>query len=153
VTCNQFLSGTAPTLSELEYQLKGNPAKINQVDPGVFFYWVKFTASAGSNTVMITEAITSGNFGGLFTWQAGSNVFDSDCNSQHASVSQVGGTVSLTFNAMSAGTYVGLVKFSANSVKGAAAPSPGTTVHYQISTSGVANSTEDLDLVKKPNSQ
>jgi len=153
VTCDEFLSGTAPSLDFVEYSLKGTPAKINQVDPGVFFYWVKFTAQAGANTVMINEAITSGNFSAFFTYQAGSNVFSSNCTSQHASVSQVGGTVSLSFNAPSAGEYVGLVKFSANSVKGNNAPTPGTTVHYVFDTTGVPGSALGLDLKLKPNSQ
>ena len=151
-TCDQFLNGTATTLSFAEYSLKGNPAVINQVDPGVFFYWVKFTAVAGSNTVMVNETITSGNFSALFTYQAGSNVFNLDCETQHPTITQLGGTVSLTFNAPSAGVYVALVKFSANSVKGNAAPAPGTTVNYEISTAGVVGSTEGIDLKKKVNS-
>jgi len=148
VTCDQFLSGTAPTLSLVEYTLKGSPAVINQVDPGVFFYWVKVTAAAGSNTFTVNEAITSGNFSTLFAMQAGSNVFDLGCVTLHPTISQLGGTVTVQFNAPSAGTYAILVKFSANSVKGAGAPSP-TTVHYNISTAGVADSTQGLDLNKK----
>ena len=148
-TCDQFLNGTAQSLTFTEYSLKGNPPTINQVDPGVFFYWCKVQAAAGPNTFTVNESITSGNFSSLFAMQAGSNVWTSGCNTVHPTISQVGGAVTLQFNAPSAGTYVLLVKFSANSVKGAAAPSPGTTVNYQISTGGVANSTEGLELRKK----
>src|SRR5436190_2377957 len=81
VTCNQFLSGTAPSLSLIEYSLRAGV--INQVDPGVFFYWVQVTAAAGSNTFTVNEAITSGNFSTLFAMQAGSNVFDTSCVSLH----------------------------------------------------------------------
>lgn len=153
VTCDEFLSGTAPSLDFLEYSLKGTPPKINQVDPGAFFYWVKVNAQAGSNTVMVNETITSGNFNTFFTYLAGSNVFNSDCVSQHAAVSQVGGTVSLTFNAPSAGLYVVLVKFQSQSLKGANAPSPGTTVHYVFDATGVVGSALGIDLRLKPNSQ
>ena len=146
VTCSQFLSGTAPTLSLIEYSLRA--AVINQVDPGVFFYWVQVTAAAGSNTFTVNEAITTGNFSTLFAMQSGSNVFTSDCNTLHPTISQLGGAVTVQFNAPSAGTYVILIKFSANTVKGAAAPSP-TTVHYNISTAGVADSIQGLDLNKK----
>jgi hypothetical protein len=121
---------------------------INQVDPGVFFYWVQVTAAAGSNTFTVNEAITTGNFSTLFAMQSGSNVFTSDCNTLHPTISQLGGAVTVQFNAPSAGTYVILIKFSANTVKGAAAPSP-TTVHYNISTAGVADSIQGLDLNKK----
>jgi hypothetical protein len=149
-TCDQFVAGTADTLSTLQYSLKGAPAVINQVSPGVFFYWVRVTAVAGSNTFMINQTITTGNFKTLFAIQSGSNVFDTNCNTQHATITQSGATITVTFNAPTAGTYIIGVKFSASSIKGAAAPGPATTVHYQFSTAGVPGSTSGIDLKKTP---
>src|SRR5262249_14122636 len=60
-TCSQFVSGSATSLTSAQYSLKGNPATINQVNPGVFFYFVTVQASAGSNTFTITQSITNGN--------------------------------------------------------------------------------------------
>jgi hypothetical protein len=100
------------------------------------------------NTFTVTQNVTTGNFSRYFAMQSGSNVFDLDCNSLHPRITQFGNAVTVQFNAPSAGDYVVLVKFSANSVKGASAPSP-STVHYDISTGGVAMSTQGLDLQKK----
>src|SRR5262249_56407170 len=72
-TCSQFSSGTSSTLSQVQYSVKSG--KINQVNPGVFFYFVRVTAAAGANTVTINQAITTGNFGTFFAQTAGSNVF------------------------------------------------------------------------------
>jgi hypothetical protein len=146
-TCAQFASGTAETLDALDYSVKSG--KIQQVNPGVFFYWVRVTAPAGNNTFTVTQAITTGNFNSFFDIQSGSNVFDSNCVSRHPSITQSGGTVTVTFNAPAAGTYFISIKYSANSVVGSPAPSPGTTVHYDFMTMGVPGSTSGLDLVRK----
>jgi hypothetical protein len=148
-TCTQFRDGTAQTLSSLEYSLKNGV--IQQVDPGVFFYWVKVTVPAGSNTFTITQTITTGNFTDFFDIQSGSNVFDSNCNSQHPTITQnpTTGAVTAQWNAPTAGTYIISIKYSSQSLKGDLAPSPGTTVHYDFMTTGVPGSTSGLDLVKK----
>src|SRR5207245_1844516 len=46
-TCSQFNSGSAQDLNQVQYAVKSG--KISQVNPGVFFYWVKVTAVAGQN--------------------------------------------------------------------------------------------------------
>jgi predicted amino acid-binding ACT domain protein len=147
-TCNQFVAGTADTLSSLQYSVKDGV--ISQVSPGVFFYWVRVTAVAGINTFTINQTITTGNFATLFAIQSGSNVFDTNCNSLHPTITQSGAKITVQFYAPTAGTYIISVKFSASSVKGAPAPAPTTTVHYQFSTANVPDSTSGLDLVKGP---
>ena len=145
-TCNQFASGTAATLSELLYTVKGG--KIGTVSPGVFFYWVKVTAVAGANTFTINQTITTGNFRTPFKFASGSSAWNSNCAKITTTVTQSNGTVTVNFNAASAGTvYIG-IKYDSGSVKGATAPIP-TTVHYDFSTTGVPGSTQGLDLKKK----
>ena len=125
---------------------------IKQVSPGGFFYWVRVTAPAGSNTFTITQTITTGNFASVIVDIAnGSNVFNSSCASVHPRITQnaTTGTVTVTFNAPTAGTYFISIKYNAQSVAGKPAPSPGTTVHYDFTTTGVAGSTSGLDLVLK----
>src|SRR5262249_2002469 len=94
-TCTQFRDGTAETLSSLNYSVKNG--KINQVSPGVFFYWLKVTVPAGNNSFSITQTITTSNFSGRLAMQSGSNVFDVSCNSQHPTITQnpTTGTVSV----------------------------------------------------------
>jgi hypothetical protein len=127
----------------------GNDGKIKQnVNPGVFFYWVKVTATQGSNTVTITQTHTA-NFTCFFDTASGSNVFDSNCNSVSDTITpHADGTVTVTFNAPTAGTYIIGIKYNAKSIAGCPAPSPGTTVDFSFSTSGVPGSTQVLHLVK-----
>jgi hypothetical protein len=115
----------------------------------VFFYWVTVTVPAGSNSFTITQTITTGNFTGKFDIQSGSNVFNSNCVSQHATITQNAGSVTAQWNAPTAGTYVISIKYSAQSLGGDPAPGPGTTVHYDFATTGVPGSTSGLDLIKK----
>jgi hypothetical protein len=150
-TCRDFSSGNAQTLSSVQYSVKNG--LISQVNPGVLFYWVKFTVPAGNNTFTITQTITTGNFSTPFAMaNGGSDVFNSNCSSMSPTFTQnpTTGTVTVTFNAPTAGTYIIGIKYSSNSVGGSPAPSPGTTVHYNFMTTGVPGSTSGLDLVLKP---
>ena len=147
-TCSQFNAGTAATLDTLNYSVKNG--NISQVSPGVFFYWIKVTAVAGSNTFTINQAITTGNFDShFFHFTSGSAVYSSSCVKQGSTITQSGGVTSITFNASSAGTYIIGVKYDAASVKGFAAPSPTTTVHYTFEIPTVSGSLQGLDLKKK----
>ena len=150
-TCRDFSSGTAETLSSVQYSVKNGV--ISQVNPGVFLYWVKVTVPAGNNTFTITQTITTGNFSTFMDLaNGGSNVFNSNCSSVSPTITQnpTTGTVTVTFNAPTAGIYFIGIKYAANSVTGSPAPSPGTTVHYNFTTTGVPGSTSGLDLVPKP---
>jgi hypothetical protein len=109
---------------------------------------VTVTATAGQNQFVIHPNITTGNFSTYFAVASGSSAYRSDCVKLNTQITQSGADTTVRFNAGSAGTYIIGIKYSANSVVGASAPSP-TTVHYDISTNGVAGSTDGLDLMKK----
>jgi hypothetical protein len=150
-TCAQFSGGTAQTLSSVQYTVKNGA--ILQENPGVFFYWVKVTAPAGNNTFVVNQSITTGNFNTLFAIASGSNVYNSSCTNVHgtftqSSINNTSGTVTVTFNAATAGTYYIGVKFQTTSVTGKTAPTP-STVGYTYSTTGVPGSTSSLNLVKR----
>ena len=146
-TCTQFKNGTAQTLSSVNYSVSNGV--IHNVNPGVFFYWVRVTVPAGSNTLTITQTITTGNFNTFFALASGSNVFDSNCNSVGPTITQNANITTVTFTAPTAGTYFISIKYDPHSVVGMPAPSPGTTVHYDLMTTGVPGSTSGLDLVKQ----
>jgi hypothetical protein len=135
------------TLSSLNYTVNGS-GKIQNVTPGVFFYWVKVTVPAGNNSFTITQTITTANFTGKFDIASGSNVFDSTCTSQHPNFTQntTTGTVTAQWTAPTAGTYYISIKYDSKSVQGDTAPSPGTTAHFNFTTTGVPGSTSGLDL-------
>jgi uncharacterized repeat protein (TIGR01451 family) len=145
-TCSQFAAGTSPTLSQIFYSVSKGKVQQN-VNPGVMFYWVKVTAAAGSNTFTITQIqSTTSN---AFTVASGSQAYNSGCTALSTTVTQAtNGTVTVVFNAPSAGTYYIGIKYSPKSVAGETAPSP-STVTYTFSTSGVTGSTSTVNLVKQ----
>jgi len=150
-TCQDFSGGTAATLSTVQYSVKNG--KINQENPGIFYYWVKVTAPAGNNTVVVNQSITTGNFNTLFAVQSGSTVYNSSCKNAHGNFTQstinnTTGTVTITFSAPTAGIYYIGIKFQASSIDGKTTPAP-TTVGYSYSTTGVAGSAQGLNLVKQ----
>ena len=144
-TCTQFRNGTAETLFNLNYSVSGGKIRQN-VTPGVFFYWVSVTVPAGNNVFTVTETITTGNFSTPFLLGGGSNVFNPNCGSASNTITQntTTGTVTVSFNAPVAGTYIISMKYDSKSIAGAPAPGPATTVHYDFATTGVAGSTSGL---------
>jgi hypothetical protein len=148
-TCTQFRDGTAATLTSLNYSVAGGKVK-NNVTPGVFFYWVSVTVPAGNNVVTVTQTITGVNtFTCKFDFASAQNVFNSNCTAVSSTIAQnaATGTVTVSFNAPVAGTYIISIKYDSKSIVGCNAPNP-TTVHYDFATTGVAGSTSGLDLIK-----
>jgi hypothetical protein len=149
-TCSQFANGTAATLGSLNYSVAGGKIK-NNVNPGVFFYWVAVTAPAGNNSVTITETITTGNFNTFFNTASGSSAYNSNCGNVSTTITQNGNTTTVMFNAPTAGTYIIGIKYDSKSIVGATAPNP-PTVQYNFASalngSPVPGSTSELDLIK-----
>jgi hypothetical protein len=153
--CAAFSSGTATSLSIVTYQVD-NHGKTKDVKPPKFMYWVKVTATAGSNTFVISQSISTGNFNTQFKLDGGGNVFKgSDCkpaggvNTSQDTTNGTNSTVTVRFNAQQAGVYYIEVKFQTGNVGGDPAPAPGTTVHYDFATTGVPGSTSSVDLTKQ----
>jgi hypothetical protein len=142
--------GTAETLSSVEYSVKNGV--INQLAPGVFCYWLKVTVPAGNNSFTITETITTANFSApIALANGGSNVFNNNCNRTLNTITQGPntGTVTVSFNAPTAGDYFISLKYQPQSLKGANAPWPTTTVHYDLVTTQVPGSASGIDLVRR----
>jgi hypothetical protein len=141
-TCNQFASGVATSLSSLKYTLKSG--NINQVNPGVFFYWVQVPAGG---TYTITQALSTNTLTKRFSIANGSFAFDASCEKLNAKpVQDIDGNVKISFSG-SGTSYIG-IKYSASSLVGQPAPSP-STVNYLFATTEVTGSTRGLDLMKK----
>jgi hypothetical protein len=148
-TCAQFASGTAATLSQIQYSLKSGT--ISQVDPGVFFYWVQ-VPTAGTYTITQSISETSRPF---VIW-SGTAVWDNfdpvalTCTKVSSTITQnpITGTVTVTFSGGTGPFFIG-IKYKTSSVVGEKAPVPSPTVKYNFSTTGVINSTSDIDLVSK----
>lgn len=122
--------------------------RIRSVSPGGFDYWVRVDAAAGSNTVVISQAITTGNFSTLFGTGGGSTVNTSGCSAVSGATVTAGsgnGTFTVQWTAASAGTYFIGLRLSTSGVKNKAVPNP-PTVHYAFSTNGLMGSTSGIDL-------
>ena len=119
------------------------------MSPSAFDYWVRVNGSAGSNSVVIPQSITTGNFSTLFGLGSGTAVFNASCGAvSGATATAASGNDSFTvqWSAASAGTYYVALRLSTAAVKNKTAPS--TTVHYQYSTNGVTGSTSGIDLTR-----
>ena len=145
-TCSQFANGTATTLSTVTYTVRNG--RIRSVSPSGFDYWVRVNAAVGSNTVVISQSITTGNFSTLFGQGSGSTVNTSGCaavSGATVTAASGNGTFTVQWNASSAGTYFIGLNLSTSAVNHDRAPSP-PTVHYAFSTNGVTGSTSGIDL-------
>jgi hypothetical protein len=152
-TCAQFKNGTASSLGTINYTASNG--KISQnVNPGVFFYWLKVTAVPNvSNTFHVTEAATPTPFP-IFLLSNAVQVFDSNCSGiTGASVTQnsSSGTVTAAFTAGQGTTYFLGIKYSSKSAAGFSVPSPLPTYHYTFQTTEVGvTSKAFVDLAPAP---
>lgn len=147
-SCSRFSGGSAPTLASATYTVRNG--RISKVTPGGFLYWVALTRAAGSDSAVISQSITTGNFSTLFGLGTTSAVFSSSCTSvSGATVTAASGNSSFTvqWNGASAGTYYIRLRLNTSAVKNKTAPNP-STVHYAFSTNGVTGSTSGIDLTR-----
>ena len=151
-TCADFTAGTSADLTEVLYGVKSG--KVNNVAPGVFFYYSKVTAPSSSFTVDIAQGETHGAFSTLFALQSVS-LYDAGCTTSNlGKVSYPSaGQARISVNGATAGaTYVIGVKYDPNTVVGQLVPSP-STVHYDFATlvNGVvaAADTDGVNLIRK----
>jgi hypothetical protein len=145
-TCSQFAAG-ATGLGEVDYTPRGTTIK--RVTPSGFSYWLKLSnVPAGPASFTVGQTITTGNFSAKFALGGGSAVYTGACaKGPKATIVQTAGGVVVSFTAKPAGTYFLNVRYSTAAAVGQAVPNP-STVHYDFSTGGVANSTSGLDLKK-----
>jgi hypothetical protein len=120
---------------------------INNVAPGVFFYWIQVT---GPGTFTITQTPTP-SFA-PFAMASGTALYTANCTAVNgASITQNSTTGTVTVTVTGSGTFFIGIKYDATSVKGQS--DPGTTVVYAFNTqkNGGANLTtdQDISLVKK----
>ena len=147
-TCAQFAAGTAPVLATVDYTDKNGVIK--KAVPNTAVYWLKVTVPAGPRTAEVDQAITSGNFTQKLTLANGGKVYTAACGKvkKPTFTSGAGGSVTVGFNATSAGSYLISVPYHASAVNGQPTPAP-TTIHYLFSTAGVSSSTATLDFLRQ----
>jgi uncharacterized repeat protein (TIGR01451 family) len=152
VTCADFVSeNPSDELTNANYSVKAS--KVNQVDPGVMFYYIKITAPSPSFTINVTQTNDKG-------WkpipvQATSQVilYESNCSKSSkgvASVDTTTGTATLTVSGATTGaTYIVGIKYSLSGLGGQPVSSPFPTVTYSFASNfnGVGTITSSQDSI------
>jgi uncharacterized repeat protein (TIGR01451 family) len=143
-TCQDFTDGTAGDLTQILYGLKGQ--KINNVAPGVLFYYSLVTVSgAGPHTISVVQT-TNPDFTPFRIQQSQANLYNANCVKL---ASNRTGTFTVT-----AGTYVVGIKYDPSTVIGKIPPAGNGEVVYTFTTfvdnSAVASSPDSLTLRRKP---
>ena len=134
---------------------------INNVSPGVFFYYSTLSVPPGDSTIQIAQSITTGQGNNyLFDVQQGqAKVYSSTCGNQipgltvNSTTTNAQVTITVTNSTLSSIPIIVGIKYSASSVAGQPVPDPDT-VHYHFDTvlnNVVVNSNQNgLDLAPKP---
>jgi uncharacterized repeat protein (TIGR01451 family) len=155
-SCQAFSGGTSGVLGQINYTAPAAGGTIAQnVNPGVFFYWDKVTAPAGTQTYTLTQSATP-TPPALFAEAAGSGVFDANCSSVSGATVRpnADGSVTIQFNAGSGGSFFIGIKYSAKSIAGATvgAGDPTFTYTFGLVLGGnpVAQSGASVKLVGSP---
>lgn len=136
VSCQDYLTGSPDIdLTEVFYSL--NQGKIhNDVSPGVFFYYTKFTAPSGSFTVTIDQTSSFTLFGVQNLDQV--RLYNADCSAYSGDwdftvYGDNGGLVDVDINDATAGdVFIISVKYDTKTLVGLS--NPGSDKHYDFST-------------------
>ncbi len=146
-TCSDFTGGTAGDITQACYGIKSGV--INNVAPGVFFYFTQVTAPSANFTIDIVQTNNDASFPFFAVHNGISEIrlFDGNCvisNLGTASESPLGQAHVAISGATVGQTFIVQVKYSANSVNGTSVSSPYPTVHYDFHTE-IGGVTVDLD--------
>jgi hypothetical protein len=136
-TCQQFRDGTSGDLTDEFYNIQSN--KINSIAPGVFFYYSKITAPAGSFTFQVQQSNTSTlNWGPIKIQDLGQAiVWKADCTrlqTTTATYNATSGTVTINVTGATTGAtyYVG-IKYDPASLVGKSAVGRPTVQYTFVS--------------------
>jgi hypothetical protein len=137
-SCQEFTSGTAPSLTAGLYSIMGTT--INGVNPGVFSYITRVVAPAATFTASITETNDSAvppSYPNVPVNNSQVIVYNSACQVVTSGVTPTfpsTGDVSLRITGATSGTaYIVSVKYSLTSLKGQPVP-PKNPLTYSFST-------------------
>ena len=122
-TCQDFVSGTAATLGQINYSVSGG--KIAQsINPGVFFYYTKITTTLPNQVVTVSQSNTSTNGAALFQVLNGqAYLYSTGCTTLLTGTLNATST-GASFIVPTPGTYIISIKYSAKSIAGTKAPAP-----------------------------
>jgi uncharacterized repeat protein (TIGR01451 family) len=144
-TCQQFASGTASTLGQVNYSVSNG--KIAQsINPGVFFYYAKITTTVANTVVTVSES--QNDAGALFQIQKDqARLYKGDCSSWTGGT-LINGDTGASFTIATPGTYIISIKYSTKSIAGTSAPT-SDPVSYTFTATPPGASSSATVLLKK----
>jgi len=137
-TCQQFAAGTAGVENTFDYNLKNGA--INNVSPGVVFYYTKVTAPVSGTFTVTVSQTDNGTTPPLGAAQL--QLFTASCGTYQnfSGSTNAAGTSTFTINGATANqVFILAVKVDPHTVVGSPTPNPATeTYTYITSVNGVA---------------
>jgi hypothetical protein len=124
-TCQDFVSGNYTEENSLFYTVSAN--KINNVAPGVIFYYTKVTVGAGETLTIGQSHTGTAPIIGLHQGQG--RLYTANCSAVNATSTQNAQTGLITFSSVPAGDFVVQIKWSPKSLTGFAPPNPATVFY------------------------
>ena len=148
VSCEDFISGTAPVLDQVNYPVSGG--KIGQgINPGVFFFYTRITTTVPNQVVTVSQTNNSTNNAALFSvHQDQARLYTGNCSSWTSGTVIGVNDSGASFTVPTPGTWVISIKYSPKSIVGTNAPVP-STIRYDFATSLGGTTGASLLLVKK----
>jgi hypothetical protein len=136
VSCQDFTSGNAPTLTTINYP--SSNGKIGQgIDPGVFFYYAKITTTVPNQVVTVSQSNTSINNAALFSVAQGSaRLYTGNCNSFTLGTIIGVHDSGARYLVPTPGNYVISIKYDSKSIAGTNVPVPATITYNFVSSLG-----------------
>jgi uncharacterized repeat protein (TIGR01451 family) len=130
-TCGQFVAGQGQSLGAVSYGVKSN--KINNVAPGVFFYYSFVTVASNNSTVTVPETNLLG-WRPIKTLNAQAFLYTTGCTKLGitGTESSTSTTDLITYSNVPAGTYVIGIKYDTSTLVGQAVSKQGG--HYPTNT-------------------
>jgi len=133
VTCEDYTSGGAPDLTGVCYGVKNG--RINNVAPGVFFYYSKVIAPSSSFTITVEQTNDREGFPYFKVQQGQAFLYNAGCARLSNGVESSRGQVTYTVTGATTGQLLIVgIKYEANSIVNARVNGGTPTVHYDFRT-------------------
>jgi uncharacterized repeat protein (TIGR01451 family) len=145
--CQDFVTGTAATLSQINYPVPGG--LIGQgINPGAYFYYTKITTTSSNQVVTVSQSNTSTNGAALFKILNGQALLYTSSCSVITRGTVIAGGSGASFTVASPGTYIIGIKYTTKSIVGTPAPVPANITYYCTASLGGTTSAS-VKLVKE----
>lgn len=145
-TCQNYTGGTASTLKQISYTVKGGKITTS-INPGVFFFYTEIITTTANQVVTVSQTNTSTNNTPLFGILNGQAIlYTSNCAMKSTGTLSADGS-GASFIVPTPGHYIIGIKYQTKTIAAASAPVP-SDITYNFATSLGGNTGASV-LLKK----